>query len=329
MPLISVIVPVYKAEQYLHRCVDSILNQTFSDFELILVDDGSPDGCPAICDNYAEKDCRVVVIHQENGGVSSARNAGLDWAFANSDSEWLSFVDSDDWIHPQLLEALMSAAKHANVPVSIASFKRVTSEIDADTVPFDTGCVELWNVESFFCERNVAATVPWGKLYRKELFLNLRYPIGKTHEDEFLTYQVIFQAKQIAYVSQPMCWYYQNPNGIMSLRTLYSHCLCSEAYEEQTCFFHQKEYLRGRDRAARQMLYQKKKAIGIANEGNHREIEKQLRHDLKRQLRWLRKELNIKLYGNEHLYESAMPFRAAMSRKWRHFKRDIRKLISR
>jgi len=99
MPTISVIVPVYKVEPYLHRCVDSILNQTYTDFELILVDDGSPDGCPAICDEYAAKDSRVIVIHQPNGGVSHARNAGLDIA----QGEYIAFVDSDDYIHTQML----------------------------------------------------------------------------------------------------------------------------------------------------------------------------------------------------------------------------------
>ena len=101
-PKISVIVPVYKAEKYLHRCVDSILSQTFTDFELILVNDGSPDNCGAICDEYAQKDNRVRVFHKENGGVSSARNLGLD----NAKGEWITFVDSDDWLKPGCLEQL-------------------------------------------------------------------------------------------------------------------------------------------------------------------------------------------------------------------------------
>ena len=101
-PKISVIVLVYKAEKYLHRCVDSILSQTFTDFELILVNDGSPDNCGAICDEYAQKDNRVRVFHKENGGVSSARNLGLD----NAKGEWITFVDSDDWLKPGCLEQL-------------------------------------------------------------------------------------------------------------------------------------------------------------------------------------------------------------------------------
>ena len=110
MPTISVIVPVYKVEPYLNRCVDSILRQTYQDFELILVDDGSPDRCGEICDEYARQDGRVHVIHKENGGLSDARNAGIDWVEANSDSQWLIFADSDDWVHPELLARLLDAA---------------------------------------------------------------------------------------------------------------------------------------------------------------------------------------------------------------------------
>lgn len=103
---ISVIVPVYKVEEYLPACIESILAQTHEDFQLILVDDGSPDRCGAICDEYAAKDNRIVVIHQENAGVSAARNAGLDWVFANSESRWLNFIDSDDVVSPVYLETL-------------------------------------------------------------------------------------------------------------------------------------------------------------------------------------------------------------------------------
>ena len=116
---ISIIVPVYKVEKYLHRCINSILKQTYQKFELILIDDGSPDNCGNICDEFAEKDQRIHVIHQENGGLSAARNSGIDWAFANSCSKWLTFIDSDDWVHPQYLEVLLYAATKFNVSVSI------------------------------------------------------------------------------------------------------------------------------------------------------------------------------------------------------------------
>ena len=122
MAKISVIVPVYKVEQYLNRCIDSLLCQTFSDFELILVDDGSPDACPAICDSYAEKDARVHVIHQANGGLSAARNAGIEWSLQKSDSEWISFVDSDDWVHERYLESLFSAVRETGAEVACTRY---------------------------------------------------------------------------------------------------------------------------------------------------------------------------------------------------------------
>ncbi|MCD7802997.1 MAG: glycosyltransferase [Clostridiales bacterium] len=129
MPEISVIVPVYKVEPYLRRCVDSILNQTFQDFELILVDDGSPDHCPAICDEYAGRDSRIVVIHQKNAGLSAARNAGIDWVFANSDSKWISFVDSDDWVTPTYLSLMISALQiDSDIDMVQCTYEVVTAE---------------------------------------------------------------------------------------------------------------------------------------------------------------------------------------------------------
>lgn len=124
MPTISVIVPVYKVEPYLNRCVDSILRQTYQDFELILVDDGSPDRCGEICDEYARQDSRIHVIHKENGGLSDARNAGIDWVEANSDSRWLIFADSDDWVHPELLARLLDAATAFDLKSASAAIRR-------------------------------------------------------------------------------------------------------------------------------------------------------------------------------------------------------------
>lgn len=242
MPAISVIVPVYKVEPYLRRCVDSILNQTFQDFELILVDDGSPDNCGAICDEYAAQDSRVHVIHQENGGLSAARNAGIDWVFANSNSEWLSFIDSDDWIHPQMLEICFLSEKQTNLSVVVTSFKRVAAESEIEFFPVDLSCTQILNTEEFFCQHNVAATVAWGKLYRKALFRNLRYPIGKVHEDEFLTYRVLFQTQQIAYIPQPMYWYYQNSASITRSSWNIRRLDKVQAFREQMEWFDRNHY---------------------------------------------------------------------------------------
>ena len=211
MPLISVIVPVYKVEPYLRRCVDSLLAQSFSDLELILVDDGSPDNCGAICDEYAAQDGRVHVIHKENGGLSSARNAGIDWAFQNSDSRWLAFVDSDDWVHPQYLELLYRAATENSVSVSACGVQKLQNEQPEPPVT-EPPTVMDW--EDLLVDRGWLAVIACNKLYARELFKTLRYPVGKLHEDEFLTYKLLFGAKRTVWIPAALYYYFQNPDSI-------------------------------------------------------------------------------------------------------------------
>lgn len=228
MPQISVIVPVYKVEPYLDRCVKSVLNQTFSDFELILVDDGSPDACPRLCDEWATKDNRIQVIHKENGGLSDARNVGFD----ASAGEWITFVDSDDYIHPQTLEALYQAVTEHNVNVSICSFVRTKGEpLELTLAP----AAKLWSAEDFYREQNDPATVAWGKLYHRSVVLP--YPKGKLHEDEFVTYRILFGCEKIAVVDAPLYGYYQNPDGIIRSTWSARRIDVLLAYEEQIAFF--------------------------------------------------------------------------------------------
>ena len=213
MSHISVIVPVYNVEQYLPRCVNSILSQSYPNFELILVDDGSPDNCGAICDEYARRDFRVRVIHQANGGLSAARNAGIDWAFANSNSQWLTFIDSDDWVHPDYLKTLLHAAKSTNLPLSICGFIRTSGEepvIDPTLLQF-----QLWSSEHFFVEHNVNSIIACGKLYKKNLFSSIRYLLGKLHKDEFTTYKLLFSTEKVAIIDAPLYYYFQNSSGII------------------------------------------------------------------------------------------------------------------
>lgn len=216
MPQISVIVPVYKVEPYLHRCVDSILAQTFADFELILVDDGSPDNCGAICDEYAAKDSRVTVIHQENGGLSAARNIGIDWAFANSNSQWLTFIDSDDWVDCRYLELLWSANIENDTRVSFCNLLTVfkNSEIPAWTsATFEKQPPEKAYTDDYTMINAYAC----GRLYAKRLFRNIRFPIGKLFEDTFITHKIIFQEPYVSVVNPPLYFYYRaNSESILS-----------------------------------------------------------------------------------------------------------------
>lgn len=244
MSRISVIVPVYKVEKYLDRCVESILVQTFTDFELILVDDGSPDNCGKMCDEYAKKDSRIRVIHKQNGGLSDARNEGIDWVFKNSDSEWITFIDSDDWISPNYLEVLYNIVTKQNKDISICNFVKtdgLNENIFSDSVSVS---VSLWNTEELFCENNAVATVAWGKLYRKDLFSEMRYPFGMLHEDAFVTYKLLFKYDEVAVVEEPLYAYFQRDSSIMNVSWKPERLVAFDAYDGQIKFFKKNNFLK-------------------------------------------------------------------------------------
>lgn len=234
---ISIVVPVYKVEKYLHRCVDSLLNQSFTAFDLILVDDGSPDQCGQICDQYAKQDKRIQVIHQRNGGLSAARNSGIDWSLSNSDSKWITFVDSDDWVHPQYLSLLYESASVCKADVSVCAYKELHDSLDQVYEKMEDRSGTEWKPEDFFVENHVNATVAWGKLYKKEYFKTLRYPVGKIHEDEFITYQILFGIQKIAFINIPLYYYYINDSGIMKTESKYRRSDVLEALAQQTEYF--------------------------------------------------------------------------------------------
>ena len=233
MSKISVIVPVYRVEKYLDRCVESVLNQSFSDFELILVDDGSPDDCPRLCDEWAKKDARIRVIHKPNGGLSDARNAGLD----TMTGEFVTFLDSDDYLHSRMLETLLSGIAAHGTAVSLCKFKKTDGEPLDETAPIPEP--ELWETERYYLHDSMNATVACAKLYRKDCFDSIRYPLGKLHEDEFTTYRILFQYPTISAVKHPLYGYYRNTDGIT--RSLWNprRMMIFDAYEEQLQFFRQ------------------------------------------------------------------------------------------
>ena len=221
-PEISVIVPVYKVEWFLPECIDSILAQTFSDFELILVDDGSPDGCPAICDGAAVRDSRVRVIHKPNGGVSTARNAGLDIARGN----WIGFVDADDVIDRTYYEKLHRAATQAGAEIAAAGILG----IEADGTPCRHQEYLLRNEvlsqqEAIHRMRLTPLLQMATKLQRRDLFEGIRFPVGKNYEDAAVTPALFEKMTFVACVAEPLYHYRMNPEGIMrgkvSLKNLY------------------------------------------------------------------------------------------------------------
>ncbi len=232
MPKISVIVPIYNVEKYLSRCIESILNQTFTDFELILVDDGSPDKCAIICDEYAIKDNRITVIHKENGGLSDARNAGIDI----SRGEYLSFVDSDDWIHPQMLEIMYDSAKTQHIDIAICQYVETSLTKKNDVISEYKNIVYDRN-QVLSCYTNTLSVIVCNKLFRRNLFEKIRFPVGKLHEDEFTTYKLIYNADKLVYIPVQLYYYYINLESITRKAYSEKHLDVLEAYEERCDFF--------------------------------------------------------------------------------------------
>lgn len=303
---ISVIVPVYNVEAYLKRCVDSILAQTFADFELILVDDGSPDNCGKICDAYAEKDNRVYVIHKENGGLSDARNAGLDWIFENSDSQWISFIDSDDWVHPKYLELLYEAVTKGNVTISACKEIHVHSESNMLNIENDYEW-KLVDPESAHTTNNMVTA--WGKLFAKELFRNLRFPKGKLHEDLYTTYKIVLPQEKVAVSPQEYYFYYVNPNSLTHVEWNPKRLDELEACEQilDYCIAHNREsfYKRMLDYYISCIVLNHMQAIEEKKEFNS--YYSKLRRKLRKALRLYRKKCSRKIKGHQWMYLYAYP----------------------
>lgn len=209
-PLISVIVPIYGVEAYLHQCVDSLLTQTHKNLEIILVDDGSPDGCGAICDEYAAKDSRVRVIHKKNGGLSDARNAGIDVA----QGEYIGFVDSDDWVMPDMYEYLLQGILGYQTDISYCGYVNVrTAWIDYRNEETDKVYTTETALNELFFDR--LGNFAWNKLYKAELWQDVRFPVGKNFEDIRTTYKLFERASRIAILKEPKYYYRIREDSIM------------------------------------------------------------------------------------------------------------------
>ena len=216
--LVSIIIPVYNVEKHLDRCVESVVNQTYKNLEIILVDDGSPDNCPQMCDEWANKDTRIRVIHKENGGLSSARNAGLDIM----NGKYVYFIDSDDYISDKTIELLYNGMNENNADMVFARFVRFYD--DNFLYPYVSNEIVLFNENSFWKsyyemiikeDVTVDMIISCNKLIKSSVFNELRFEIGKYHEDEFIIHLLINKCKNIVFIDSILYYYYQNPTSIM------------------------------------------------------------------------------------------------------------------
>ena len=242
-PLISVIVPVYKVEQYLDRCVQSLLCQTYENVEILLVDDGSPDNCPQMCDEYAAKYEKIQVIHQENKGLSGARNTGIDYA----KGELLAFIDSDDKWSPYFLESLYGALKKYDADISQCRWEYMHGDELKEAYDADANCECFTGREmlsNLFIQTGAYYVVAWNKLYKKELFENIRYPEGRIHEDEATTYKLFDQAEKCVFVDNALYGYFVGTGGTSITRNGFNMKKLDwrTANKERVQYFIEKDY---------------------------------------------------------------------------------------
>ena len=212
--LISIIVPIYNVENYLSRCLDSILAQEYKDLEILLVDDGSMDESGKICDAYAEKDSRFAVIHKKNGGLSDARNEGLKLA----KGKYVSFVDSDDYIHPSFTRRLKEAMDRTGCHIAKCDILEVTRQEEPFPLPLPE--YSIYGSEKYLeiIDRISGGFSVCNKMFRKSLFDDIRFPVGKLHEDVAVIYKLMDRAGNIVSIDQPMYYYFCNENSITKSR---------------------------------------------------------------------------------------------------------------
>ena len=235
--LVSIIVPVYNVEKYIERCIDSILEQSYEEIEVLLIDDGSTDNSGKICDEASQKDKRITVVHKKNGGLSDARNVGLELC----KGDWILFVDSDDCINKYVVQiCIESATKKDGADIICFNYTNVEDNQNVDfrekkvamEMQTETGALAVKR-----CFMNVGSIVVWNKMYKRSLFQKLRFPKGKIHEDEFLTYKLLYNAKKVGYIDVSLYYYTIRNNSIMRTEFNKKRLVLLEVFEERILIF--------------------------------------------------------------------------------------------
>ena len=306
--MITVIVPVYKVEEYLDRCIKSILNQTYTDFEVLLVDDGSPDNCVKMCDEYAKKDNRIFVIHQKNGGLSAARNTGINWFYEQNRSDYITFVDSDDWLHPEYLSTLINGIIANDVKISVCNYKRVTKEISHEE--HTNFKYEITDPENFLVNHSWQYNYAWGKLYHKSVFEDVRYPVGKNFEDTFTTYKTLHKCEKIAYTDTQLYYYLRNEMGISRSPWNTTELVIFDAMQEQMQFYKEKGLKKAYEKEFELFVHHHAYQI-VRIKDNKKDLKKnkqklkEIKKDLKQYLKENKDKFNV--HNMTYSYESAYP----------------------
>lgn len=232
--LISIIVPIYNVLDYLERCVCSLLNQTYKNIEILLIDDGSSDGSQNLCDEFEKKYTVIKTYHKNNGGLSSARNFGIEKA----NGEFFVFVDSDDYVNPLFIEILYNNLVNYHADISICSHQLIYNESDklADIKNDCTVSDGRELLYSITAQNWIDIVVAWNKLYKREYFESIRYPDGKIHEDEFTTYKILYDLKTCVVTNASLYYYVQRENSIVNQKYSLQKLDMIEAFAEKMEF---------------------------------------------------------------------------------------------
>lgn len=255
-PKISVIVPVYNVEKYLNKCIDSILEQTFKDMEIILINDGSTDNSKNICNTYKQKDNRIKVIHKENGGLSDARNVGIDI----STGEYIAFIDSDDWVEKTMLEYLYNLGNINNADIVQGDYIEAYDEnctinkVSEEIIKYDSQHI----LDELYGEKCTKTVVVWNKIYKRELFKEIRFPKGKLHEDEFTTYKLFHRANLIIDTNKTIYYYRQREGSITNSCFNIRHLDQLDAIKERKEYFIENRLDKLADKTENKLFWQTK-----------------------------------------------------------------------
>lgn len=298
--LISVIIPIYNVEQYLSKCINSIINQTYKNIEIVLIDDGSSDNSPAICDEYKKLDSRVIVIHKKNAGLSSARNKGLDIVKGN----YICFVDSDDYIEANMIEELKNNMEKFNSDISVCNFydiknstKKVRLDKDFEYEFVSIGKEKFINIQNEYSPLTYYA---WNKLYKKEVFDSIKFPEGRLFEYTYIFCDVFNNAERISFTLKPLYNYVYRNNSLGNKFNV-KHFDKIGSFDKKIEFFNKNGYYNLSQEE------QKRKALAIISnliqmkmqKNNNNKIYKKYRKELAKTLKkikWKGANKRIKLY---------------------------------
>lgn len=303
---ISVIIPMYKVEKYLKKCIESVIKQTYTNLEIILVDDGSPDNCGEICEEYKKKDSRIKVIHKENGGLSDARNKGIDVATG----KYVTFIDSDDFIEKNYVEFLYNLIQKYNADISIGSHKIIYNNIIIDKSTYKEFSENSEKIlEKILYDDGVDLSA-WGKLYKIKLFDGIRFPKGRLYEDSATIYKLIHLANVIAVSSRPIYNYVMRNNSISQGDFNLKKMELITSTNEMTDFI-KKEYPNLEMACNRRMMWAYLSTLSQLSKSKKRnkEVEKQLLYYIKKNRNKVLKDKKISNRDKIGIYVSMFGFK--------------------